>query len=287
METTELREKLLASFPRKYYNDRHYTLDEEKRIVILEPFFHNMLFKNEPGSFAGFKKIGGSSIAKVLNTDVFNNHFQAFCHISRLALPMLDPKYVNAGVILEPKIIAKLAREAKVEVQTFNAREYKYDYFADKNKYVGGIPDGFIESKNTVVEIKTAGVKKWEEWKKNGPSLAYIKQAQLYAYLMGAEKFGIFALFLEEEDYQDPNKVDVNKRHALANIYPLDEKQARDDLEYVINWFKKTTINGFSEHYDPVIDADQIDYLRCRNENDWAKLLLKWYENGKVVIRDK
>ncbi|MBN0919057.1 MAGa7180 family putative nuclease [[Mycoplasma] gypis] len=278
---------LKNKFKRTVFNGIHYTLDEEQKRVYLAKEYHQKLLSKEPGDFGAFKKIGGSTAGKVLETDIFNNQFQAFCHISRLSLPMLDSKYVDAGVALEPKIINKLATEAHVDIQTFDVKKYNYDFFKGKNKYIGGIPDGYIESKNMIIEIKTVGEKKKDAWEASGPNLSYIKQAQLYSYLIGADFWGIFAIFLREEDYQKPENLDVNTRFSYKFIQKLDKKQAKDDLDKIEQWFKEYSESGISPQYNPVVDSDLIAYLKCQNEEQWLQLLMKWYEEKKVVLYEK
>lgn len=66
----------------------------------------------------------------------------------------------------------------------FPPQKYNYDYFKE-DPIIGGIPDGFIQEKQLIIEIKTTGEKNFEKWGKNGENLPpkYLKQAQLYAYL--------------------------------------------------------------------------------------------------------
>ncbi|QJR43897.1 MAGa7180 family putative nuclease [Mycoplasma miroungirhinis] len=274
---------MINKITRNYYNNKDYFLDEENKVVKLSTEFHKKLLSAKPGSFNGFKKVGGSSIANVLNLDALHNDFVAFCNISKIGLPILDKKYVNAGIILEPEIIKMLEQKTNKIVERFPAQKYNYDYFKD-NLILGGLPDGYIESTNTIVEIKTTGLKNYEYWQNNGIPLNYIKQTQLYAYLKGANSYAICASFLEEADYQNLDKVDVFKRKSMVQLYKLNKEQAEDDIEKVYKWYKKYTELGISPTYDLAMNLDLIEWLRCENQEQWEQLYNKWFAEGKINL---
>lgn len=77
-------------------------------------------------------------------------------------MPVLSKKYINAGVVLEPKIFDVLRSSFKgLEIQNFVASEVEYDYFKGIDDVISGVPDGYIPSKKIILEIKTAGEKIW------------------------------------------------------------------------------------------------------------------------------
>ena len=51
--------------------------------------------------------------------------------------PILDKKYVNAGIKIEPKVVAALKETLKVDIEQFPPEKYNFDYFEDKNKAIG------------------------------------------------------------------------------------------------------------------------------------------------------
>ncbi|UUM20137.1 MULTISPECIES: MAGa7180 family putative nuclease [unclassified Mycoplasma] len=267
---------------RKYYNNIHYVIDEEQKIVVLKPEFHAELLSFD--KFKGFKKIGGSTIGDVLLTGGFKSQFSAFCHIARLKLPVLAKKYVNAGTILEPRVFDAFRNAYPNEqILNYQAHEYNYNFFEGKNDYIIGVPDGFLPSKNCVLEIKTAGESKIDKWNKEvEPS--YRKQAQLYAYLMNAERYKIIALFLKEDqgDYLHPELVDLKKRKIKAYDFVVNYAEAQDDIEKVKQWFVHHTQTGVSPQYNLSIDTDQIEYLKCSTPQEWENLLNHWIKIGKA-----
>lgn len=268
---------------RHFYNNRDYTLDEQRKIVILNDNFHKKLLAKKLWNKFGFKKIGGSSIADVLEIDDFKSQFLAFCRIAWIAPPIMVSKYIDAGVAIEPMVIDSLKKHwPKIEIHSYSAQDYNYDYFAGINPIIGGVPDGYIPSKEIVLEIKTTGEKNFESWSKNGVPLAYLKQAQLYTYLMNKENFWIVATFLKEDDYVNPKKYPIEKRIIKNFAYKIDKAQVENDLSLVFDWYKKYTKIGHSPVYDEIKDKDLIDYLRCSNEKEYLELIERWKKEGKA-----
>ncbi|MBZ4195406.1 hypothetical protein LAD73_01560 [Mycoplasma sp. 1331] len=288
---------------RKFYNGRDYFVDESERVIILSDSMQQKLLNGN--QFEKFKKLGGSSVGNILTPDRFNSDFKAFCHITRLSLPVLQRKYVRAGETLEPKIIDHLSTyfEKKFgpefKIKHIEAKNVNYDYF--KDEYVlGGVPDALIESKKIVFEIKTTQEKNWAAWtingsvaqsmdKKDGVPLNYKKQAQLYTNLLNYDRFMIVGLFLKDEDYLNPEKVNVAERKMELFQYKVKnnrelELQIADDKEKLIKFHEKYSLHKekISPQYDLINDIDQVEYLKCKNEQEWEELFNKWKKLGKI-----
>jgi hypothetical protein len=76
-------------------------------------------------------------------------------------MPILDMKYINAGNIIEEKVINKLLEQDSItKIETFPAIKYNYDYFSDVEIF-GGLPDGLESPHDIVLEIKTTGAKNY------------------------------------------------------------------------------------------------------------------------------
>ncbi|RIV16391.1 MAGa7180 family putative nuclease [Mycoplasmopsis gallopavonis] len=319
---------------RKYYNKKDYFIDLENRQMILSDSLFAALKSNN--QWTKYKKIGGSSIGDILLKDEpFKSEFGAFCHITRLKLPVMINKYVHAGTVLEPLIFDKL-RESQPnkwssKILNYVAADYNYDYFAGKDEIFGGVPDGYMSTleefnleneinelkkqltnfknnnkieeiakledqialleykfnkehreKGVILEIKTAGIKKMAKWDAGEVDLSYRKQSQLYSYLNGNLRYIIIALFLEENDYQNPADVDLNQRNMRSYKYEINELEVQDDITKVRNWYKYYTNTKVSPLFDLQKDQDQIDYLLCENEEQWIALLEKWKSIGKA-----
>lgn len=268
---------------RHFYNNREYTIDKEKKVIILNPDFHLKLQNKSLWGKFGFKKIGGSSIGDILLSDNFKSQFGAFARMAWLGMPILDPKYINAGVAIEPLVVNALEEKLHLKIETFDPKQYNYDYFAEQDEILGGIPDGYIESQKCIIEIKTTGEKNFENWNKFGVPLAYLKQGQLYSYLMGVDKFHIVATFLKEEDYLEPEKYPIKNRKLKVYSYKVNQAQVIDDIIKVKNWYQKYTASGISPQYDEQKDGELLEWLECSNEIEFQQLLDKWELQGKYV----
>ncbi|MDK2819774.1 MAG: YqaJ viral recombinase family protein [Mycoplasmataceae bacterium] len=269
---------------RHFYNGVDYKLDEVNKNVVLMNDFHNKLLNKKLWNKFGFKKIGGSSVGDVLETDDFKSQFAAFARMSWIGLPILDRKYVDAGIDIEPKVVEVIEKQLKLKVETFDPAEYNFDYFADKDDVIGGLPDGFIRDKKIIIEIKTTGEKNYDNWNKYGVPISYLKQSQLYSYLMGVEDFWIVATFLREEDYADPKNFPIKERKIKNYKYKINKAQIIDDISLIKSWYMKYTKSGISPHYNPIKDADLIEYLKCKNETEYKELLDKWNLEGKLKL---
>ncbi|WLP85785.1 MAGa7180 family putative nuclease [Mycoplasma seminis] len=268
--------------PRKLFNKKDYSIDYQNQVVILSDHLYQAL--HSQNQFEKYKKMGGSSIPDILIKDAFKNEFNAFCHITRLKLPVLTQKYVHAGVVLEPRIFDYLrSKMPGVEVQNFEAAKFNYDYFAS-DPIIGGVPDGFLPNKNMILEIKTAQEKKKEIWAKEGVDVSYRKQAQLYAYLKGADSYAIVALFLKPElgDYETPENIDLATRSLQTYAFKLNKQDALDDIEKIKNWYNFYTNTKISPKFDLSANADQLEYLECSTFEEWEALLNKWKAQGKA-----
>ncbi|WPB54722.1 hypothetical protein SAM46_01010 [Mycoplasmopsis verecunda] len=256
--------------PRKYFNKKDYTIDYKNQVLILSDELYSKLHSNN--QFDKYKKMGGSSIADILIKDAFKNEFSAFCHITRLKLPVLTQKYVHAGVVLEPRIFDYLREKMpNVSIENYEAAAYNYDFFAS-DPIIGGVPDGFLPSKNMILEIKTAQEKKKDVWEKEGVDPSYRKQAQLYSYLKGADSYAIVALFLKPElgDYEQPEEIDLAQRHMKTYPFKLNKQDALDDIKKIKDWYNFYTNTKTSPKFDLSINADQLEYLECASMEEWS-----------------
>lgn len=269
---------------RHFFNKKEYVLDLEKKVLILDKDFHQKLLNKSLWNKFGFKKIGGSSVGDVLETDGFKSQFVAFANMSWLGVPILDRKYVDAGIAIEPLVIDALNQVLKTKIETYDPYQYEFDFFKDKDDVIGGIPDGYYKEKNIIIEIKTTGKKNYESWNTFGIPLSYLKQAQLYCYLMGSKTYWIVATFLEEEDYLDPKNYPIKKRKIKNYKFDVDQHQAQDDVNKIKEWYSFYTRDGVSPQFDEKKDKDLIDYLLCENKDQYRTLLDRWKKEGKLKL---
>lgn len=262
---------------RKFYNNVDYFIDWENKVVRLNDNFHKKLLNKEFAFQTGFKKIGGSTIGEVLGVDDYSTPFRAFIKIAKLDMPILDTKYVDAGQAIEPLVVEAIKLKTGYNVEVFPPAKYNYDYFKD-DPIIGGIPDGYIEAINTIIEIKTTGEKNLEKWGSKGENLPskYLKQAQLYSYLKKTNKFVIVATFLKEEDYINPSQYPIKQRKIKSYSFNVDNTQVEDDIAKIKQWYHKHTQSGISPEFDPKLDGEILEYLSCENQEQWKELYDKW-----------
>ncbi|MGZ9797178.1 MAGa7180 family putative nuclease [Mycoplasma sp. 4013] len=274
---------------RKYFNKQHYIIDKENRVIKLLPEFYSELKTFD--KFRGYKKIGGSSVGDILIENKYKSQFNAFCHITRLKLPVLSKKYINAGTILEPKIFDLLrAKSPNLYIENYEAKNFNYDYFAGVDDVLSGVPDGYIPSLNRILEIKTAGESKKDKWEIEGVDASYRKQAQLYAYLMSKKlnkpitTYSIIAAFLIDAlgDYLNPQAVDLNKRKIKSYTFNVNNAEVEEDIRLVKDWYYKYTNTDTSPQFDFSNDADQLEYLECENYEQYNQLIARWKAIGKA-----
>ncbi|MDJ1647359.1 MAGa7180 family putative nuclease [Mycoplasma phocimorsus] len=281
---------------RYYYNNKDYFIDKVNKKVIINPELHQKLLNKEcvypyTNFKYGYKKIGGSSLGDILKSTAFSSPFKAFCNYAYLAPKPLIKKYINAGIAIEPKVIDlidktlnknKKDNEPRYDVRGIKAEDYNYNYFKDYDDLINGVPDGLLYYKNYTVllEIKTAGETKYSTWL-NGVPENYKKQAQLYAYILGIQKYWIITTFLKEEDYFDPENYPINQRRLKKFAFEVNVEEAKDDLEYAKNWYKQFIYKGESPEYNTTRDGELLEYLECENEEQWAALIVKWKKLGK------
>ncbi|MCC3161163.1 MAG: YqaJ viral recombinase family protein [Mollicutes bacterium PWAP] len=274
---------------RHFYKNVHYTINKEEQTVkITDSFFKQLNSENLWGRF-GFKKIGGSSISDILETDQFKSPFGAWAHFMWIKTPILDTKYVNAGIKIEPKVLDVISQMTKEQVISYDGIKYNFDYF-NNNENIGGLPDGYIENRKLLIEVKTTGFKNLEKWNKWGVPRNYIKQAQLYTYLMreklndlSIKDFAIVATFLEEEDYEFPENFPIEKRKVKSYKFIVNENEVLEDIRKAVEFRKKyTSKNVPSPKYDIVRDKELIEWLDIENEHEWELLFNKWQKIGKI-----
>lgn len=267
---------------RKYYNGVHYILDEKSQVVKLLPEFHKALLDKKLPFNRGFKKLGGSSLCNVIETDKYKSKFAAFCHLANLSLPMLINKYVIAGDIFEYKMFEKMQKNYQ-GIEHLIAKDLNYDYFNNKYYYFQGVPDGIIPKAKTVLEMKTAGIINKESWGPNGTAsetvpLGYRRQAQIYAYLLDYSRYSIVATFLENQDYINPESKPLKLENVRQYLYKVNVEEAQEDLKKCKNFFDLYSQTGISPTYDlsKLEDIKLVKYLQCHNDQEWIDLLNEW-----------
>lgn len=217
-----------------------------------------------------FKKLGGTNISQVLNKNKYADEFQAWADISKLGLPFVTNKYVEAGKILEPKIINKCQElMPKSKIVGFEAKEVGFDMFTNNN-YFGGVIDAIVEDKQIIVECKVQQAKNKIEWDKQIPE-HYLLQGLLYAKLKGFKKIVFAVCFLISDlEYDVPSMVEIQfKNNLFFYTVEIDDKMEQEIEKYMKEakeWYIKHITKGISPIFSTKLPSS-------RWETDKEKLL--------------
>ncbi|WP_406613737.1 MAGa7180 family putative nuclease [Mycoplasma corogypsi] len=213
-------------------------------------------------------------VSKDLGFDYFKNKYKFFQGV--------PDGYMNNNSYFEKKNELHQLKLKLYELSSQNDPEY-----LDLESKIYQLEEE-VEKENRengrILEIKTAGAKKYDLWERDGVDLGYRKQAQTYAYLNGNDKYSIVAVFLNEEDYLNPAALDFRTHKVKTYNFNVNPDEVADDFKIVEEWYKKYTSPeaNVSPVYDPIRDATLIQYLECENEQQWAELLEEFKRTGKA-----
>lgn len=214
------------------------------------------------------KKLTATRFATVMGLNAWSTPFEAWCAITRTyEEPFEDTVYTIAGKVIEPKVIEYLSKTYFLDLKS-PADVYGKDYFkktfgnffADKHDILGGMWDAIGDE--LVVEIKTT--KRAEDWEVDAP-IYYKLQAALYAYLLGFDQIILTASFLEDKDYEHPEKFKPSVKNTVTFEYSLAEDFPTFEESYVepaLAWWERHVVTGISPDFDEKKDADILKELR-------------------------
>ena len=220
------------------------------------------------------KKMTATRFAAVLGLNRWTTPFNTWCAITRTyEEPFEDTIYTIAGKTIEPKQadymvdqywMNNLVRPADIYGEDYFHKTYG-DFFHD-TKIFGGMWDYLLvdsdKKPTTVLEMKTT--KRAEDWLEDIPEY-YALQAALYAYLLGVDDVIMVASFLDESDYDHPDKFVCSPENTITRPFKLSERYPLFEQEYINpakQWWKDHIETGISPEYDEKADADILKVLR-------------------------
>lgn len=222
------------------------------------------------------KKITGTRFAAIMGLNKWNTEFKTWCEITRTwEEPFVDTIYTVAGKVIEPKQ-AEYMRKAYGMYNLITPEDvYGKDYFKKtygdffhNDTYFGGMwdylvtddgtPNGKVE---TVLEMKTT--KRSEDWAEDIPEY-YAMQAALYAWLLECDDVVMVCSFLEDKDYEHPEKFQPSAANTITRSFKVSERypNMRELIDTAADWWTEHVELGISPAYDPVNDAEIIKALR-------------------------
>lgn len=233
------------------------------------------------------KKITGTRFAAIMNKNPWNSPFKIWCDVTRTyEEPFEDTIYTIAGKVIEPKQAEYMRRAyfmtgLKTPTDIFGENYFKKTFgdFFKGEPIFGGMWDYLLYDEDgkptTVLEMKTT--KRSEDWEEDIPEY-YALQAALYAYLLGVDSVVMVASFLEDKDYNAPEKFEPSSENTIVIPFKLSERYP--DFEKLIKrakkWWSECVEGGVSPVFDERKDLDILKVLRTNTlnpETDIARVM--------------
>lgn len=253
--------------------------DNKKRIIIEPPKQKN--------------RISGHRLATILNLNKYSTPFQSWCEITKLARPEIeDNKYLNAGRVLEPKIIEFVSKQFPnvMSIKDYYGKvfkQYEFNNFKDESNIFGGVIDAVAtaDDKKTIMmicECKTSSHP--EQWRNGNVPVEYLLQGALYSYLKGLDRVLFACTFLDEVDYGRPEDVQVSDKNTILVVKKLKDMLFEIDGEYyniegciqlAKQWWEAYVESGISPEFDEKKDKEYLDLIRATDkakDNDLFKV---------------
>lgn len=229
------------------------------------------------------KKITGTRFGAVLDTNRWQTPFQAWCEITKAyQKPYEDTIYTKAGKVIESKqldwfsTLLPIVRPEEIYGKDFFNKTFG-DFFKESEIF-GGMWDSLVGTKQKfegVIECKTT--KRAEDWYEDVPEY-YALQAALYAYLLGLEDVYMIVSFLDDGDYEFPEKYVVNADNTTYVHFKVHKRYPEFDsyVMYCERFWRDHVLTGISPEYDEKADKEYLDALRTEiidNDTDMNALV--------------
>lgn len=222
------------------------------------------------------KKITGTRFATVLGLNPWSTPFEIWCAVTKTyEIPFEDTIYTKAGKAIEPKQIAYMKKSYAMDNLRTPTDVFGEDYFNKTwgdfyhdTPIFGGMWDALLvdedEKPDTVLEFKTT--KRSEDWAKGVPEY-YALQAALYAYLLGVDDVIMIASFLENKDYENPEKFKPSAKNTITVEFKVSERYPNFEemVQKVKDWWNEYVTKGVSPAYDEKKDAEILKALRTNS----------------------
>ena len=215
------------------------------------------------------KKITGTRFGAVLESNKWQTPFQAWCEITKVwAKPFEDTKYTLAGKVIEDKQLTWFSRYLPVvrpeDVYGKDFFKKTYGDFFKEDPIFGGMWDSLVgtrEQYEAVIECKTT--KRSEDWEDDVPEY-YALQASLYAYLLGLDDVYMIVTFLEDSDYDNPEKFVCDAENTTYVHFKVSDRYPEFEsyIEFCKDWWAGCVESGESPLYDEKKDKEYLDGIR-------------------------
>ena len=149
-------------------------------------------------------RIGGSSIGTILGYNKYQTPYELWKELIGREVPkdISDKPCVIRGKTAEKPLI-ELYRVLNPSKNVVEGNQVVYQ--SEENPRFIANPDGFVDD-DTILEIKTASIRDWEEWKDKIP-MSYYCQVMWYMWIMKRPKAVLFAMIEKISfDGSEPNR---------------------------------------------------------------------------------
>lgn len=268
-----IKQYLKTIFKRKFYCNQDYVIKDHQIEII------NFDLKA--------KKITGSRFNQTIDVGRYQTLFSMWCKYWNLDLPVFNQKYVNAGNVIEDRLVAWLKTadgmqylnrfEAPVvKIRAIKGSDCNWDYFANEPVF-GGIPDAIAtlaNGKEIILEFKSAMSKKRQQWIDQGIPQAYIEQAMLYCYLNHSQDFVIINYWLEADDYEHLEQLEIDPSRIYSGWYQIDVNRIEKLIDRAQNQYQNYYLKPTSPAISNLtIDQNLVAYLQISNESEYENYL--------------
>lgn len=172
-------------------------------------------------------RIGGSSIGTILGYNKYQTPYELWKELIGREVPkdISDKPCIIRGKTAEkPLIQIYQALNPSQNVVEGN----KVVYQSESNDRFIANPDGFIDE-DTILEIKTASIRDWTEWKDQIP-MTYYCQVMWYMWIMQRPKAVLFAM-IEKISFDD------SEPNRYLKSYYINFNQ--EEMEYILEEVNK------------------------------------------------
>ena len=149
-------------------------------------------------------RIGGSSIGTILGYNKYQTPYELWKELIGREAPkdISDKPCIIRGKTAEKPLI-ELYRVLNPSKNVVEGNQVVYQ--SEENPRFIANPDGFIDD-DTILEIKTASIRDWEEWKDQIP-MSYYCQVMWYMWLHKRTRAELFAMIEKISfDGSEPNR---------------------------------------------------------------------------------
>ena len=184
-------------------------------------------------------RIGGSSIGTILGYNKYQTPYELWKELIGREIPkdISDKPCIIRGKKSEKPLI-ELYRVLNPDKKITEGNQVVFQ--SEENEMFIANPDGFIND-DTILEIKTASIRDWSEWKEQIP-MSYYCQVMWYMWIMKKPKAVLFAM-IEKISFDESEPERFLKTYTIE----FNQEEMNFILEKVNEFVKKVQNKSWNE----------------------------------------